>query len=50
MVEFKTKPTINKNNGQINISIPKKELSEKLKSNLLSGKKINVKIDEEILK
>jgi hypothetical protein len=44
------KPTVNKNNGQIRIDIPKKELSEKLKSHLSSGKKINIKIDEKMLK
>lgn len=50
MVDLDVKPVINKNNKQINFSLPKKELPEKLVSDIMLGKKINIKIDEKLLK
>lgn len=40
------KPRINKNNKQITLSLPKKQLSKKLVSNILSHEKIRIKIEE----
>lgn len=43
---MKLKPIINKANGQINISIPKKSLSENMKKNILKGNNISVILGE----
>jgi hypothetical protein len=40
------KPTINKNNGQINISLPKKKLPISLRKNPEKIKSINVRIED----
>ena len=39
------KPCVNKKNGQISISLPKKKFSSEMKRNILAGEKIKLKID-----
>lgn len=43
---FNLKPTINKKNGQINFSLPKRKLSKKIISEILLKKKIKIKLEE----
>ena len=48
MKVFNIKAIINKKNGQINFSLPKKKLSETLKKNILETKRIKINIIEDI--
>jgi len=41
---FKVKPVLNKKNGQINISLPKKKLPSKVKNNIKKMGSIDIKI------
>lgn len=41
---LKIKPCVNKKNGQINFSLPKKKMPKKLLKELLKGGKVNIVI------
>ena len=43
---FKSKAVINKKNKQINISLPRKELSKSIIEQLESGKQFKVKLEK----
>jgi len=43
--ELNLRPVINKKNGQINFSIPKKKLSKKLLGDIMGKKIITVKLE-----
>ena len=43
---FKIKPIINRKNGQINFSLPRKKLSKKQIIDLEDGKLIKIKLEE----
>lgn len=45
MKSFNIKPIINKSNGQINFSFPKKKLSKDIKKDILKIKSFKIKID-----
>jgi len=46
MQEMKLKAIINKCNGQINISLPKKKISKELFKEIKRGKKISIKFGD----
>lgn len=43
---FKIKPIINKRNGQINFSLPKRKLSKKQIIEIEGGKSIKIKLED----
>jgi hypothetical protein len=44
--EIKVKPIINKANGQINFSMPKKQMSKELIENIINNKSIKLLFEE----
>lgn len=45
--QLELKPVINKSNGQINFSLPKKKLNQKTLDRLHSGKSIKFMLEDE---
>lgn len=45
MESLKVRPVINKKNNQINISLPKNQLSEKFKNDIQDMESIDIKIE-----
>jgi hypothetical protein len=46
MKSFIVKATLNKKNGQINFSLPKKKLSDSFKKNILDTKQLKIIIED----
>jgi len=46
MNSLKLKPIVNKNNGQITLSLPKKQLDKELLKSISKGKKIRVNVGD----
>lgn len=46
MKSFKLKPTINKTNGQINISLPKKKLPKEMQDNFAKLKSVKFNLED----
>jgi len=46
MKPFKIKPIVNKINGQINFSLPRKKLSKSFKEQLPEIKEVKIKIED----
>lgn len=44
--KIKVKPILNKSNGQINFSLPKRRFSEKQFKDILKSKEITIKIEK----